>query len=498
MSSAFLFVRLALATGLVLAPGAMVARAAGVRGASATLAWGLGLVFGALGVVFAVHASLGLALVLLGAAAVVAAPFAFRRPAVPPIPRRGAVWVAGVILGLLLWHVAGEIGGDGLFHLARARKLLDLGDLSLASVDEFADGGLHPGYAFPLWHGFLALVAKVGFMDPAEVVLHGPTVLAPLAVVAAYEAGYALFRRVTAAAASAAASVAMVAMAPGHGGAYTALALPATAARQLLVPAALALALAAMRRPSPGLLASAGVASLVLAVVHPTYAIFLWIPFGGFLLVRWAWRQGDVREGMLVLASLVVPATLYLVWLVPVIRSTASVSPGAAERERAFAQYAGQLHGSVDHFSLAPQIFGRSGAVAVAALLLLPLTALASRRRWAAYVVGWVARRLRDHSRALDLHPVFGRGLALAGPAPRGLPTARLRPRRRHGRRRLAARPARGAARARRPAWSCSGSSRATSATPSSRAVPRGRRGSRSSARSSRSSSGCGGCALSR
>ena len=33
-------------------------------------------------------------------------------------------------------------------------------------------------------------------------------------------------------------------------------------------------------------------------------------------------------------------------------------------------------------------MFGRSGAVAVAALLLIPLTALAARRRWAAYVVG--------------------------------------------------------------------------------------------------------------
>ena len=33
-------------------------------------------------------------------------------------------------------------------------------------------------------------------------------------------------------------------------------------------------------------------------------------------------------------------------------------------------------------------MFGRSGAIAVAALLLVPLTALASRRRWAAYVVG--------------------------------------------------------------------------------------------------------------
>ena len=85
-------------------------------------------------------------------------------------------------------------------------------------------------------------------------------------------------------------------MAPGHGGAYTALALPATASRQILVPAALALALAAMRAPRRGLLASAGLASLVLAAVHPTYAIFLWIPFAGFLAVRWAWRREPVRE----------------------------------------------------------------------------------------------------------------------------------------------------------------------------------------------------------
>jgi len=388
MSSLFLLIRLAAATAIVLAPGAIAARAVGVRSTSATLAWGLGIVFGAMGVVFLVHASLTLALVLLVVAALVAAPFAIRRPAVPPLPGRAWVWAAGALLGLLLWHVAGEIGGDGLFHLARVRKLVELGGLSLSSLNEFADGGLHPGYAFPLWHAFLALVAKVAFADPAEVVLHEPTVLAPLAVLVAYEAGYAVFRRVTPAAASAGAAVAIAAMAPGNGGAYTALALPATAARQILVPAALALALATMRKPSLGLVASAGLASLVLAAVHPTYAIFLWIPFGGFLAVRCAWRREPMRSGALALGALVVPAGLFLVWLVPVVRSTASVSPDAGERARAFDQYAGQLRGSVDHFSLAPQVFGRSGAVAVAALLLIPLTALASRRRWAAYVVG--------------------------------------------------------------------------------------------------------------
>ena len=388
MSSLFLLIRLAVATGLVLAPGAI----AGSRGRRPQ------------------H---------VGDACVGARDRVrgddrrFRRarlahPRARVAPRRGAggravcgpatdgrgasrrktVWLAGAVLGLLLWRVAGEIGGDGLFHLARARKLVELGNLHLSSLNEFADGGLHPGYAFPLWQGFLALIAKVAFVDPADVVRHESTVLAPLAVLVAYESGYALFRRVAPAAATAGAAVAIGAMAAGHGGSYTALALPATSSRQMLVPAALALAIAAIRTPSKALLASAGLASLVLAVVHPTYAIFLWISFGGFLAVRWAWRREDVRSGGLALGALVVPAALYFVWLIPVIRSTASVSPDAHERARGFEHYAGQLKGSADHFWLAPEVFGRSGAVAVAALLLIPFAALASRRRWAAYVVG--------------------------------------------------------------------------------------------------------------
>ena len=102
MTSLFLLVRLAAATGLVLAPGAVAARAVGVRSTQATLAWGLGIVFAATSVVFVVHASLWVALVLLAVAAVVAAPFAIRHPYVPPVPGKAAVWTAGVVLGLLL------------------------------------------------------------------------------------------------------------------------------------------------------------------------------------------------------------------------------------------------------------------------------------------------------------------------------------------------------------------------------------------------------------
>ena len=79
-------------------------------------------------------------------------PFALRRP-----PPRIAAWSLailglGLAVGIALWWVA-AFGGDAFFHLARVRKLVDFDSISLRSLDEYKDGGLHPGYAFPLWHG---------------------------------------------------------------------------------------------------------------------------------------------------------------------------------------------------------------------------------------------------------------------------------------------------------------------------------------------------------
>ena len=107
-----LLVQLVFGAAVVLAPGALVARALGVRRLSATLAWSLALVFAALAVTFLVSASLDLTLVLLVVAGLAALPLA-RRGGGVGVPGRGWILAAGAVLGLLLWHVAGNVGGDG-------------------------------------------------------------------------------------------------------------------------------------------------------------------------------------------------------------------------------------------------------------------------------------------------------------------------------------------------------------------------------------------------
>src|ERR687895_233129 len=276
--------RLAFATACVLLPGALVARALGLSGASATLGLGFGALFLAELAVFVFESSLTLALVVLAGLGLAAAPFAARRAAVPLPPGWLPVLGLGAVFGVALWQLAPQIDGDALFHLARVRKLDAFGSLSLDDVNEFADGGLHPGYAYPLWHGLLALVASLAGVDPGLVVMHEPTVLAPIAFLVAYEAGYALFRSRAGAAAVLLAQVALIGLAPAGGGAYVSLALPGTGARQLLVPAALALAL-----------------------VHPTYAVFLCLPLLGYLVARAVMARTEVLAASAALVAVALP-----------------------------------------------------------------------------------------------------------------------------------------------------------------------------------------------
>jgi hypothetical protein len=394
-----LWLRLGAATLILLLPGRFVARAFGQRSAATALTCSCALTAGALAFTFAVHGSLDLTLALVLAAGAIALPFQKQSDALAWPRGRWIAALSGLVLGIAVWPIAGTVQGDALFHLGRVRKLVDFDSLSLRAVDEFADGGLHPGYAFPLWHAWLGLVAKVAGVDPTAVMVHESSLLAPLALVLALEMGRSVFRSFWLALATMLAQVAMIAFAPGGGGAYTSLDLPGTASRQLLVPATIALFFRYVREPRWALGLTLAFSGMNLAFVHPTYAMFVAIPFGGYALVRVA---RDPRVNALALAWLCAPILLVFAWLSPIVSDTRSHNPDAAERLRAVRQYAGDLvvHSTTD-YHLGPWVVSRAGAVAVAALLLAPLAAFAFQRRWAAYVLGGTALIL-----AIELWPL--------------------------------------------------------------------------------------------
>jgi len=392
-----LWVRLAAATLVVLLPGALVARCLGQRSAAAAFVTSVTLVGAGLALTFALGASLDVTLAFeltAGAVALVFSLLGREREGVrlPGTARfvRGVVAVAGVGLGIGIWFVQGAFTGDVFFHLGRMRKLGTLHSLSLHDVGEFAHGGLHPGYAFPVWHAWLALVARLAGVDPASVAAHEASILVPLAVVLVYEMGWAIFRSVGLAVAVVLAQLAFKVFAPGHGGVYRFLWEPASVATQLLVPAAVAFFFYFVRKPTWPTALMLAATSGSLALVHPTYALFLAIPLGAFVIARTLLTRGDdLRSGILGFAVFGLPMALAFLWLEPVVNQTIPVSPNPAQLAQNLHHYRADLivH-SLSRYSLAPARIDRNGAVAVVALLFVPLALLARRRRWAALVLG--------------------------------------------------------------------------------------------------------------
>jgi len=380
--------RLAAATLCLLVPGAIVARALGLDGLAPAFTWSLATLAVGMMVMFAVHGSIWLPLAVMVGVSVCAVPLALRRP-----PPRIAAWSLAVLglglaVGIAYWWVA-AFGGDSFFHLARVRKLVDFHSISLRTLDEYKDGGLHPGYAFPLWHGFLALVSKLSGVDPTQVVLHGPTVLMPLSFLLTYESGVALFRSRWAGLALLLASFALLGLAPGHGGTYVSLPLAGNASRLLVLPALLALVFRYVRAPSWQLLVSVSAAAGAMTLIHPPHSALVLILLAGFLVVRLLLAREDVVAIAAALAAVAIPTAAVAVWLLPIVRETVSHNPGPAEVHRAIANYRSELDVfGLHHYRVKPDVYGRGGAVAVASLALLPFAVLARRRLWASFVLG--------------------------------------------------------------------------------------------------------------
>ena len=396
-----LVVRLTTAAACVLLlPGAIFVRALGrpatlAVSLAASFVWSLAALAGALALTFALDGTIETTGLLLGGFAVAAlVPALIRAPVASESSERIAVAgvaAAGALFAGAVWWTANTLYGDALFHLGRVRKLETLDLTSLSVVDEFKHGGLHPGYAFPLWHSAVALVARLADVDSAVVLTHLPAILTPLALVLAYAAGASLFRSFGGGIATMAAQVGVLGFSRSGTGSFDFLALPPTVARALIAPALLALVFSVAAGGRRRSLLSISAAALALALVHPTYAFFVAVPIGGFLAARVILATMRWREALRVAAALpavLLPAGLYALWLRPLVEKTASHDPGAAERKRTLTHYAGQIDVVGGLLRLAPESISRGGAIVIAGLLAIPLAALAPRCRWAAYVLG--------------------------------------------------------------------------------------------------------------
>lgn len=392
-----LWVRLAAATLVVLLPGLLVARCLGQRSAAAAFAASVTLVGAGLALTVALGASLDVTLAFVLAAGAIGLVWSLLGRELEGVSLPGAVRlvrsvvaVAGVGLGVGIWFVQGAFTGDVFFHLGRIRKLETLHSLSLHAVGEFRHSGLHPGYAFPMWHAWLALVSRLAGVDPTSVAAHEASILVPVALVLVFEMGWAIFRSIGLAVAVVLAQLAFKVFAPGHGGVYPFLWEPGTVATQLLVPAAVAFFFYFVRKPTwpTGLMLAATSGSL--ALVHPTYALFVAIPLGAFVIARTLLTRGrDFRTGILAFAVFGLPMALAFLWLEPVVEQTIPVSPGPAQLAQNLHHYRSDLvFHSLARYNLAPARIDRNGAVTIVALLLVPLALLARRRRWAALVLG--------------------------------------------------------------------------------------------------------------
>ncbi|MFL5958782.1 MAG: hypothetical protein ACJ75G_00740 [Gaiellaceae bacterium] len=405
-----LWLRLAAATLVLLLPGRLVARCLGQRTASATLVWSVVLVGLGLALTFALGGSLDLALALvLAAGAVALGLLVAERPlegtALPAGARllRSTLVVGGLGLGAGVWFVQGAFTGDAFFHLGRVRKLDALSSLSLHDVGEFTRGGLHPGYAFPLWHGWIALVARLAGVDPTSVARHESSLLVPLALVLAFELGWAVFRSTRLGFAVMLGQLALKGLAPGHGGVYPLLWQPGTAATQLFAPAVVALFVLFLRDPAWPVALTLAAASASLALVHPTYALFLAIPLLAFVVARVVLARGaDLRSGLGALVAFGLPMALAFAWLRPIIQQTVALHLGPNELKDSLHHYQRDLSiQSLSRYNLAPGRIDHQGSVAIAALALVPLAFLARRRRWGALVLGGTVAIL-----ALELWPL--------------------------------------------------------------------------------------------
>jgi hypothetical protein len=392
------------ATVVLLVPGALVLRALGwlpraPLALAGSFACSLAVCSFAFALTFAADGSLSLTIAIVGAisggalvAAVRATPDA---AAARDRPHMTALVAGGLALTAAVWWAGSELRGAELFDAGRVRRLEELPVLfSNRAAGELVFGSEHPGHGFPLWHGVLALVARLAGVGADSVVQHLGALLVPLTLLLAYAAGVALFGSRSGGVATALGQLAVAVGTAGGLGQLERLAQPHVAARSLILPALLALVLGWVRSGRRIELASVVACGFALAAVHGALAVLVGVPLAGVAVVRLAGGETgrtDARRTAVALVAALGPAALVAAWLSPLLWETNAFVPTGTQEELAVAASGGDLYEAGPFLGLHPSaaLVGGTGAAVALGAALLALTRV--RARDGAFVVGGVA-----------------------------------------------------------------------------------------------------------
>lgn len=387
--------KLAAATfGTLVLPGAVVLRLLGwPRSLAAALpacaAWSVAAL--APGLVFALLSDGGLVVAALWLLLVIGAGLLIGggRPVEMDLRVSGELlWFVGAVVAFsaLVWVGSWNNTGDAIEHIARLRKLAELDPpRSLDELGLLPPGtGLHPGYAFPLWHAAGAVIVWMSDLEETFAFRYWPAMLVPFAAAAVYRAGRTVFGCRAAGAATAVAYLALFAFPYGGTGYFTKLGYPGNVSIFVFWPLVIERTFTYLRAGGREPVWTVAAASFVVTAIHPSYTPFMIMLIGAFLVARTLLTRdrGDLRRLAVMLAALTLPFLLFLVWLYPIASSSSSsvgdVGPGLESL----------VNRSGDLVSMKPEWAARGGAAAVAALLLVPLASAAARTRAAAFIAG--------------------------------------------------------------------------------------------------------------
>jgi hypothetical protein len=271
----------------------------------------------------------------------------------------GGALAGGVLLALAAWRYETPLHGDALFHAGRVRKLLDLPELTLSGLSSVWHGSPHAGYVVPVLHAIEAVAIRITGAEPSAAYSSLGPACALLLPLVTFALGTAAAGRTTGMAAALLASSDALAR-----GSLETMQQPPTFAFFVLIPAVLALALAASRagfdrRTSRALLLSL----LAVALIHATYAAVPLACLAAVVIVtRHGWR--------LLAAGLALTAVIYaVIWAVALRAGTPQPRPPVLAS--VFVKAGGNPIVTQAHWMLDQRLDIALGAAAVLPLMLV-------------------------------------------------------------------------------------------------------------------------------